>query len=172
MQSSHLVLSHDHSQDRSPVLPSFCGGGKVWAEDPCQFEDVINCDIGEVTLASISHALLQVGWLGACREYIAIPKRSIGLGDIGYMDHDGLFIFVTNLHTLLQPDGCVPIWTVKQWLEGWWQDSEDKVRGSLTYKRARQVWISCTIRYTLNSWQSPTSQISEANLHNGAYDYP
>ena len=119
------------------IPASFCGGSKAWVDDPRQLEDVINCGIGEVTPTSISQALLQVGWLGACTKYIAIPQRNIGLGDIGYVDSDGSFTVVTNLHTLLQPDGCAPMWTVDQdfiWL-GTSRQSEDQVKGSLTYKR-------------------------------------
>jgi hypothetical protein len=70
-----------------------------WMHSTEDLENILGCRYDEITLPMLGAAFLRRGWLKPRRCWIQ-PTDTVGLGDIGYVDDAGSFVFVDNVHDL------------------------------------------------------------------------
>jgi hypothetical protein len=90
---------------------AFCAASETWSEDTRSLEAIVKCDRDAMDLLHLGYALFENGWLGSSQDLVQV-RGDLGLGDIGYIAEDNLFIVVDNLHTFLaSANGTDLTWT-------------------------------------------------------------
>jgi hypothetical protein len=92
------------------MVATFCAGSEAWFEGAQGLENLVKGGIDTLTLPTLSSALFEHRCLGISGDFIE-TRDNIGLGDVGYMDDNGCFVTVGNLHThLMSPNGALLTW--------------------------------------------------------------
>ena len=75
-----------------------------WMHSTEDLLNILRCRYDEITLPMLGEAFLKRGWL-TWRSCWIQPTDRVGLGDIGYVDDAGSFVFVDNVHDLHGMEG-------------------------------------------------------------------
>jgi hypothetical protein len=82
---------------------AFCRGSRAWIQNPRSLD-------ASLPLPSLASILVENGWLGTCADRV-VSRDPIALGDVGYINKDGLFVVIANVHAhLTLTSGGVPTW--------------------------------------------------------------
>ena len=75
-----------------------------WMHSTEDLVNILGCQYDKITLPMFGVAFLKRGWL-ILRRRLICPTDTVGLGDIGYVDDAGSFVFVDNVHDLYSVEG-------------------------------------------------------------------
>ncbi|KIJ30146.1 hypothetical protein M422DRAFT_784095 [Sphaerobolus stellatus SS14] len=91
-------FSDRHSPDA--IADHLCRGSfySDWGTEARTLEDLVRCDYSEMNLAMLENVFAEQVWFAPTKAWIP-PGTYLRLGDVGYVDDEGDFKVIGNIHT-------------------------------------------------------------------------